>query len=234
MVLLRNEGGRPAMLQPQADVRDCAVSPDGRWVVARTHLPDETGILVKVWEVSTGDAVKQFPVSEVFTYGGFSPDGRWLTTSRNWRFTDESERSENFCRCWETGTWLEGKRIPSLGLQFWDLDITADTLSDGSIVLWQISSGRKLARLSTPENGRVVCSCLHRSGYLFANGKASGILYVWDLPLIRRQLAEMGLDWEGPPYFSEAEMKLARTPCSVHIDAGELAADTPRAEKKTR
>jgi hypothetical protein len=47
--------------------------------------------------------------------------------------------------------------------------------------------------------------------------------YAWDLPLIRRQLAVMRLGWEGPPYFSPAQIKLARSPYTVHVDAGELA-----------
>ena len=55
----------------------------------------------------------------------------------------------------------------------------------------------------------------------FINGKVKG-LRVWDLRLIRRHLAEMGLDWGLPPYPPPAHD--ARPPLRVLVDRGNLDA----------
>ncbi len=33
----------------------------------------------------------------------------------------------------------------------------------------------------------------------------------------------MGLDWDGPPHFDEKQMKFARSPYTVRVNAGVLA-----------
>jgi eukaryotic-like serine/threonine-protein kinase len=224
LVVLRREGNRKVLLEPQSDVRFCSVSPDGRWVAAQTFWPDNSGVTIRIWDVSSGKKVKDFLFDQAVFVGGFSPDGRWLITTMNWMNYPAHLRTKIFHRRWEVGTWLEGERIPTEGTIFWDQDILMDgSQSDGSIILLQISTGRELARLASPENGRSSPGGLLRSGYLLATAQESGIMYVWDLPLIRAQLAEMGLDWAGPPYFSPDEVKLARSPYTVQVDAGSLA-----------
>jgi hypothetical protein len=93
---------------------------------------------------------------------------------------------------------------------------------DGTIVITQISTRRELARLSSPESGRINPHFVLHSGFVTATGE-SGAHYVWDLPLIRTQLAEMGLDWDGPPHVSEERKHFARSSYSVRVDPGFLA-----------
>ena len=52
-------------------------SPDSRWIVGYTGLPDYR---IKFWNIETQEVDFQLPAGEVRT-AGFSPDGRWFTTS---------------------------------------------------------------------------------------------------------------------------------------------------------
>ena len=65
---------------PHQDTRGIAVSPDGKWVVTASH----TYGTIKVWEVSTGSPVHDFPANPRHrSVVLFSPDGRWLSTNFN-------------------------------------------------------------------------------------------------------------------------------------------------------
>jgi eukaryotic-like serine/threonine-protein kinase len=224
LVLFREKGGKTVALEPQFDVRYCAVSPDGRWVAQASHWNDYSGAMIKISEAASGRSVGKLPTAKAYRLVGFSPDGRWLATAPGYVSGESGPRTENFLRLWKVGTWEECGTIPTVGLPYWDQDVVLEGQSDGGLTMTQISTGRQLARLASPEKGRVTALSLqHLSGFVIAAGDHTGTQYIWDLPLIRRQLAEMGLDWEGPPYFSPAQMKLARSPYTVRVDAGELA-----------
>src|SRR5262249_13410075 len=100
LVWHRGQPGRLTALQPQQDVRTCAVSPDGRWVATGSHQSDD-GIAARVWDARTGQPVKALPVPGPCGVA-FSPDpeGRWLLTTSGGG------------RLWRVGTWGEG---PALG-----------------------------------------------------------------------------------------------------------------------
>jgi hypothetical protein len=56
-------------------------------------------------------------------------------------------------------------------------------------------------RLDAPEQTRLYPGCFTPDGSrLIALGAESHALHAWDLRLVRGQLAEMGLDWDAPPY----------------------------------
>src|SRR5262249_60189426 len=69
--------GEVVRLEPHADVRVCAVSPDGRWAVTASHGASEH---IKIWDAATGQHVKDFPASGL-SGATFSPDGRWVVTA---------------------------------------------------------------------------------------------------------------------------------------------------------
>jgi WD40 repeat protein len=203
-VFIRNEGSK-GRLSPQYDVRHCAVSPDGRWAATGSHWEDNSGIRIKIWEIATRKLVKELTGNQANLIAGFSPDGRFLATSICWEGHSEEARVENFCRLWQVGTWEESKKtIPGVGTIFWKDDIMADGLPDGTIRLYRISTGEKLASIASPD-----ITPLHPSqlvaGYLYAQGRDNDIAYVWDLYRIRRQLRELGLDWDGPPNLADIE-----------------------------
>jgi eukaryotic-like serine/threonine-protein kinase len=223
IVIHRNENNRQVRLEPHYDVRWAFVSPDGKWVSTQSQWVDGSGVKAKVWNASSGKLLKELPKSKTLWQLGFSPDSRWLITSAEWDNVPVTERKENSHRLWEVGTWNEAGTLPTLGIPSWEHDVILEGQRDGTILITQISTRKELARLSSPEAGRIHPEQLLASGFLLAAGDETGRWYVWDLPLIRRQLAEMGLDWNGPPFFDEAKMKFARSPYTVRVNAGELA-----------
>src|SRR5262249_40840480 len=52
-------------------------------------------------------------------------------------------------------------------------------------------------------------------------------LRAWDLRRLRAGLADLGLDWDAPPYPALKEKK-DRPPLQVTVDLGELAPETPQ------
>ncbi len=134
-------------LLPQRDTRDITVSPDGRWVVTRSHNFAE----MKVWESRTGrlvrDLAADLPDSHFVL---FSPDNRWLAVGRP--------------ECWdlvETGTWIHRMRLSRrvdvaafspdsaiLALQVLDPNFGA------AIALVELATGREVAQLQDPEAQR--------------------------------------------------------------------------------
>jgi tetratricopeptide (TPR) repeat protein len=87
------------------------------------------------------------------------------------------------------------------------------------------ATGRQFARL--PAAGRPYCFSPDGSQLVTDAGR-DGAFQVWDLRLIRRQLREMDLDWDRPPYPPAADgttplrarvLPAERPPPSVELDA---------------
>ena len=72
---------------------------------------------------------------------------------------------------------------------------------DRCIRLVETATGREYVRLDSTEQTRFSPQAFTPDGSrLIALGLESQALHVWDLRLIRQQLAKMGLDWDAPPY----------------------------------
>ena len=178
-------------LGPQNDVRFCAVSPDGKWVVSGSHYSPGT---VALWDVATGRHVRDLAADRGIPR--FSPDGRWLAVVSN--------SSPTGGRLWEVDSWEPGP-LMSLGyVAFSSNGGLMAVESDLSVVRLVVpDTGRELARLTVPEATRVKPECFTPDGTrLVAFGLESGQLYVWNLQSIRRRLVELGLDWDDVPHFA--------------------------------
>jgi eukaryotic-like serine/threonine-protein kinase len=187
LVWERNRPTRLIPLQPQPDVRGCAVSPDGRWVAAFSHSSDD-GFGTKVWDSRTGRLVKALPLSP--GSGGFSPDGRWLLTTGGG------------CRLWRAGTWEEG---PTLGGPAGCFAPDGRSLAiegdGGAIRLVKADSGVEFAHLEGPVHTRMVPLCFSPDGTrLVAAAVETETLVIWDLRALRQELQRLDLDWDAPPY----------------------------------
>jgi eukaryotic-like serine/threonine-protein kinase len=87
----------------------------------------------------------------------------------------------------------------------------------GVIRLVESATGREYVRLDAPEQTRLWPCCFTPDGtQLIALGVDSQALHIWDLRRIRRQLAEMNLDWDAPPPAPESEQP-AR-PLQLRVD----------------
>jgi serine/threonine protein kinase/WD40 repeat protein len=174
-----------------------ALSPDGRWAAAthhEGHIPLARAF-VTVWDVGTGRS-RSLPGSLPGDHVAFSPDGRWLVVggAGDYRF-------------YRVGTWQVGPLLPrNPGV------LTAGPLAfarDGSVLaiartltdvqLVDPTTGRALATLQAPEPRQVSWLCFSPDGARLAVATAGDHVQLWDLGLIRRQLAAMGLDRDQPP-----------------------------------
>jgi len=124
----------------------------------------------------------------------FSPDGKWLVmgTYAEYRF-------------WEVGSWQRKHALPranaarSIGWIAFASDSKMLAVLHGvsDVQLVDPTTGREFARL--PGTGSPYCFSSDGS-QLVTHGGREGAIQVWDLRLIRKQLQELDLDWDLPPY----------------------------------
>jgi WD40 repeat protein len=193
VVVHRGRPARTVRLQPQQDVRSCAVSPDGHRVATGSH-GNTDGLGAKIWDAATGKLVKELRVPG-FCEVAFSLDGRWLLTN------------SGGCRLWEVGSWKEGPKVGgAFGCFSPDGQLLAVEDSAGAIRLVRPESGREVARLEAPEQTRLMPRCFTPDGtQLIATGVDTRALHVWDLCRIRKELVRLGLDRDAPPYPEAAD-----------------------------
>ncbi len=142
----------------------------------------------------------------------FSPDGRWLLTS------------SGGCRLWEVGSWKEGTNVGGANGCFSpDSRLLAVEESPGAIRLVRPESGEMLALLEAPEQTQLVPRCFTPDGaQLIAVGAETRALHVWNLRRIRKELVQLGLDWDAPPYPETAD----RVPEPIEVQVvGDNASD---------
>jgi WD40 repeat protein len=77
-----------------------------------------------------------------------------------------------------------------------DGGILASGGEDGTIRLWEVPAGREMARWDAHESA-VTALAFRPRGNILVSGSKQGTLRVWDLARMRRELAELGLDWDN-------------------------------------
>jgi serine/threonine protein kinase/WD40 repeat protein len=193
VVVHLDQPGKEIHLGPQRDVRNVAVSPDGRLVVTCSHWRDPRYKNARIWDAATGRHVHDLPL-ESSSVAAFSPNGRWLATS------SVLGSSVVPCRLWEVQTWRVLRDFGHASIAF-SPDSRLLALDDvhGLIRLVTVETGREVARLTFPEPGwyRPVCFSPDGAHLITQHGDLKA-LYVWDLRALRRQLKAMDLDWSWP------------------------------------
>jgi hypothetical protein len=225
-LLWQRAANRTLILDPQEDIRHCAVSPDGRWVATGNHGGSTAGgpkivdaqrpqaaVGVKIWDAESGKHLADLPVA-----GGclvrFSPDSSWLLTSGG------------TARLWHPGTWQEGPALAgssSAGFGVFTPGSDLLALSDvpGVVRLLRPATGKEVARLTAPEQTRLTPQCFTPDGsLLIALGSESEALHLFDLRGIRAHLRELGLDWGGEPLPPPAPP--ARGPLQISVEVGDV------------
>jgi serine/threonine protein kinase/WD40 repeat protein/Tfp pilus assembly protein PilF len=205
--LLADRPQQPAKFETHDDVRSVAVSPDGRWLATGSH---GASWVVKVWEVATGEHVKDLPNGG----GGkvaFSPDGKWLAAGGG-----------DGIQVWATGSWQERlclERRPVVTLAFSpDSQILAFAVGYEGIRLIHPDSGNEFARLQDPDNDRASSLTFSPNGTeLVATSGDSQSIHIWDLRAIRRELSNLGLDWDLPTY-EPARDHAEAPPLQIQLD----------------
>jgi serine/threonine protein kinase/WD40 repeat protein len=213
---LQNPSAKIVSLHPHPVVDRVAISPDGRWVATASWLNS----LVMVWDAHTGERVKKMdmPGRTVVT---FSPDGRWLATSaREYQL-------------WEVGSWKpKGPAVPGHAIAEWnytafspDGRMMARKFDGNKIQLFETSTEKPLGTLAAPDSIALGYFQFSPDGTRLAAPRGNRQIQLWDLRLIRQELAQMNLDWDMPPYspISNAETEL---PVTLEIESDSAAIQT--------
>jgi WD40 repeat protein len=171
-------------------VRFSSISPDKRWVVTASHISVGNSKNARIWDADKGKFACELPIHHP-TRSHFSPDSRWLVTC-NATGND----------LWKVNSWQHVRSFDRGAVA-----ISPDNLclafgdSRGTIRLVEIESGREIARLTGPVRGHYAVACFSSDGTkLLAEGPDHTAIYVFDLRLIREQLAALRLDWDWPPF----------------------------------
>jgi serine/threonine protein kinase/WD40 repeat protein len=174
-----------------------ALSPEGRWAAAG-HYQEQHPFLpavVTVWEVASGRS-RSLPGSLKSDHVAFSPDGHWLVVGGvgDYRF-------------YRVGSWQAGPVLPRDAGETTPGPLAfargggvlaiARTLTDVQLV--DPAKGLPFATLQAPEPRQVSWLCFSPDGDRLAVATTGDHVRLWDLGLIRRQLAALGLDWDQPP-----------------------------------
>ena len=165
-----------------------AVSPNGKWFATGTWQ----GQGVRVFDMPSGELRRELPVNGSADCA-FSPGGEFLATGS----------ATEYC-LWKVGSWEPVWTVAREGAG--DMIGSLTFSPDGQMVallhgrmtrtkLAAVSDGRELATL---EAGRPLCFSPDGSRLATVAEDGHSVL-VWHLPLIRRQLAQMKLDWDTPP-----------------------------------
>jgi WD40 repeat protein len=207
--LLVRPGKGTLRLGPHRGAQHIAISPDGNYAATGINGGEEG---VKLWDVKTRRLLKSFRAGS-FSNGCFSPDGRWLAIHGS-----------------------RGAQVVRVGT--WETTFASDWAGDGAfspdgslfaassrhrVRLLDPATGRELARLEGPSQATGWLAFTPDASKLVTVSGVDRAIYVWDLRAIRTQLADMGLDWDAPPY--PQAKPTAPLPLRVTVDAGKAFID---------
>lgn len=191
-----------------------AISPNGTWAALGRKQPPG---VARVWSTRTGELA-----AELSAGGGslvtFSPDGRWLVVSTNGELA-----------FYEAGTWREVRRIKLDGPGFTQVAFSPDMrlmaiTSAFQVALLDPETGAEVVTLHPPREAQLSASypegasgiCFGPDGSQLAVGSTDGLIFLWDLRQIRKQLAQIDLDWHYPAYPAQlAASEVDLTPVEI-------------------
>jgi WD40 repeat protein len=164
------------------------LSPDGRWVAL-----GKRGNRLQICDSQTGKVITNITMAgECVPF--FSPDQRWLVGA-----TYEEYQLRH------VGSWQLALTIRREGPEYGrrcaaftpDGKILAIGLGERGVRLLAAGTSRELATLPV---GRLITHlCFSPDGTQLLVTHEPGYSQLWDLRLIRQQLAAMNLDWDQPP-----------------------------------
>jgi WD40 repeat protein len=185
-----------------------ALSPDGRWAATAAWLNSQ----VKIWDARSGGFGSQFSLP-ARAWVTFSPDGRWLAVS-----------GADY-QLLEVGTWQPkgpakpGYEIPSRDFTAFSPDSLIMARTDGAkIQLVETLTEKLLATLEGPDTSGVSRVKFSPDGTRLAAVLYDQQVELWDLRLLRRDLAQMQLDWEMPSY-PPANNTIAEEPVTLEVES---------------
>ena len=200
-------------LQPHhTDAKFLDLAPDGRLLATGTWHGENA----RIWDVSSGRVVQTIPTGNAQVC--FSPDGRKVVVDEGRHYTVWSVPDGKLL---QAAVARSGANEPGPIAFSSDGRLLAVLGSGRRVRLLDAASFAELASFTAPGDRLIVSLCFSPDGSrLVAGTFRPGFVYIWDLHRIRKQLAEMELDWSHPPLAdrSASESK----PLSVKLDLAEL------------
>ncbi len=177
------------------DIRAGGIDRTGRWISMGTHGQPSTTTL---WEASES-LPKQVHKLPIGVLARFSADADWFVATglgtQKWTMGDLqrpeliSEHSQGVCLSPDSqllGIEAAGDKVDILGMP----------------------SGKKLLTVSAPDPTRLRLLTFSRdNSRLYAVGRETSLLYIFDLPLIEKELRELGMSIQVPWPHSELPRK---------------------------
>jgi WD40 repeat protein/tRNA A-37 threonylcarbamoyl transferase component Bud32 len=202
-VLLDRQTGKTILLQPQQDVRGVAVHPNGSSVASFSFSAKG----FRLWETKAGKLLHANDQGNAVV-GQFTPDGKYLITSAG-GIPDIQLWSVPDCKLVrKLGSYAQFAISP-------DSRYVAAAENAGKVRLNRIDNGELIARFDAPGEDYLADINFSPDGrYLFGMNAERTKHHVWDLWKLRRQLAELKLDWETTP---APEAAAVREPIVVEI-----------------
>ncbi len=142
-------------------------------------------------------------------------------------------------RFWEVGSWEPGPILPRDRLEEWigplaftpDGRMLAISRSLQRVQLVDLTTLREVATLSAADAQPIQWLCFSPDGSRLAAAADNHTSQLWDLRAIRRQLAEIGLDWDLRAYAPLAQATEIK-PLTVTVDLGDLGKLVPKDESR--
>jgi WD40 repeat protein len=190
-LLIEVEGGRQiTALGPHRGVQYVALSGDRRYLATAPWQ----GNGIKVWDIATGKLLVELPAA-YHARAAFSPDGKWLATTA----AD--------LRVYECGSWRLHQTLPLTkeGTALDDVVFSPDSSllavgnSPRGIQLFSPATGQRRAVLESPQPSTLSRLAFSPDGASIAALQYNRAVQIWNLRDLRRQLAQMNLDWDSPP-----------------------------------
>ena len=169
--------------------RTACIDPAGRWCAACRFDTN----LVQVFDTATGQLLQSLPTYDDKVCDlAFSPDGRWLAGS-----------GDSAYHFWDTASWrcvhlqpvTNPVALPGSLVFSPDSAMAAITLDRRRIRLIAPATGRELASLECADSRALGMFAWSRDGTHLALSAGNHPTQLWDLRLIRSELAAMNLDW---------------------------------------
>jgi WD40 repeat protein/serine/threonine protein kinase len=183
-------GREQVSFRPRDGAGSCVLNSDGTLAAVWTLESSS----VEVWDVIRATAIASLPAYRG-SRAAFSPDNRWVAVG-DWK-------EYAVCRL---GDWTRVYTIHRdiggySGIMAFSPDsrVLAVALTRHNVRLLETATGRELATLEPPDLLDVAAIAFSADGGLLAIPASSGPIQLWDMRLLRTQLAELGLDWDLPP-----------------------------------
>jgi len=166
-----------------------AVSPDGRWVATGTFHGSGT----RVWDGRTGQTIRHLGGRSAAV--DFSPDGNLLAVE-----------AADAVTCFDTGTWQARWRVvrDAVGELSGPVAFSPDgrrlalCVSQRLVQLADAADGRELVSLNAPDPQFISALRFSRDGQTLLVGTTPGLIQVWQLDVLQRELAALNLAWPEP------------------------------------